>query len=137
MEAVSNKPCRQKDLSSELEDSQFNKLFANSALPDRASLLSVSSPHAGAWLSVIPSPGLNLQLDPLEFQTAIKWWLGMDVSHSTNCPYCPSHSLDSLGHHALTCKHGVDAVIHHNRLHDVFVESCRRACIGVQVWLWS
>ena len=110
IEAVSKKPCRQKDLSSKLEDSQFNKLFANSALPDRAHLLSVSSPHAGAWLSVIPSPGLNLQLDPLEFQTAIKWRLGMDVSHSTNCPYCPSHSLDievqvELGYGFNECQH--------------------------------
>ena len=56
IEAVSHAPCGQKDLSCKLEDSQFNKLFAYSSLPDRARLLSVSSPHAGARLSVIPSP---------------------------------------------------------------------------------
>ena len=72
IEAVSHTPFRQKDLSCKLEDSQFNKLFASSSLPDRACLLSVSSPHAGAWLSVIPSPRLNLQVDPLEFQTALQ-----------------------------------------------------------------
>ena len=124
IEAVFHAPCRQKDLSCKLEDSQFNELFANSSLPDRARLLSVSSPHAGAWLSVIPSPGLNLHLDPLEFQTAIQWWLGMSVSQRTICPFCPAHSLDSLGHHALTCKHGGDVVTRHNRLRVVYVESC-------------
>ena len=67
---------------------------------------------------VIPTPGVNLQLDPSEFQTAIQWWLGMSVSH------CSAHSLDSLGHHALTCKHGGDVVTRHDRLRDVYVESC-------------
>ena len=50
-----------------------------------------------------------------------------------NCPYCPSHCLDPLGHHALTCKYRGDVVSRHNWLRDVFLESCRRACIGAQV----
>lgn len=37
-------------------------------------------------------------------------------------PRAPQSCLD----HALTCKHGHDVVIHHNRLRDVFAESCRR-----------
>ena len=65
IEAVSHTPYHQKDLSCKLEDSQFNKLSANS---DRARLLSVSSPHAGAWLSVTPSPRLNLQLTLWNFE---------------------------------------------------------------------
>ena len=44
-----------------------------------------------------------------------------------------AHSLDPLGHHALTCKHGGDVVIRHNRFRDVFAESCRRNCISAQV----
>ena len=47
-EAVFHIPCCQKDLSGKLEDSQFNKLIASSSMPDRARLLSVSSPHAAA-----------------------------------------------------------------------------------------
>ncbi|KAL5517008.1 hypothetical protein EMCRGX_G002472 [Ephydatia muelleri] len=50
--------------------------------------------------------GLNLHLEPNEFQIAVKWWLGMDVSFGSCCPHCPDHRLDPLGHHALTCKHG-------------------------------
>ena len=78
------------------------------SLPKRARLLSAYSPHASSWLQVVPAPGLNLHLDPSEFQAGIKWWLGIDSSQSANCPYCPSHCLDPLGHHALTCKYRGD-----------------------------
>eukprot|EP00731_Ephydatia_muelleri_P002155 Em0001g2155a len=131
-ESLTNTPSSQKALSGELEDELFRQLLSKSSVPDRACLLSVSSPHASAWLSVVPSPGLNLHLEPAEFQAAIQWWLGIGVAHGSLCPHCP-HSLDPLGHHALTCKHGGDVVNRHNRLRDVFAESCRRACIGVQV----
>ena len=57
---------------------------------------------------------LNLQLDPLEFQTAIQWWLGISFSH---------HAIVVPGH-VVACL---------NRLWDVFVESYWRACVGVQV----
>ncbi|KAL5488771.1 hypothetical protein EMCRGX_G017764 [Ephydatia muelleri] len=53
-------------------------------------------------LASVPAPGLNLQLDPSEFQAGIKWWLGIDFSQSANCPFCPSHCLDPLGHHVNT-----------------------------------
>eukprot|EP00731_Ephydatia_muelleri_P013521 Em0007g831a len=131
-ESLTNTPSSQKALSGELEDELFRQLLSKSSVPDRARLLSVSSPHASAWLSVVPSPGLNLHLEPAEFQAAIQWWLGIGVAHGSLCPQCP-YALDPLGHHALTCKHGGDVVNRHNRLRDVFAESCRRACIGVQV----
>ncbi|KAL5481611.1 hypothetical protein EMCRGX_G021806 [Ephydatia muelleri] len=99
------------------EDQQFRQLFDLSSPAHRARLLSVSSRHAASWLTVIPSPGLNLHLEPNEFQVAIKWWLGWT--------------------HALTCKHGGDVVLRHNSLRDVFVESCHRACLGGQVEVGS
>eukprot|EP00731_Ephydatia_muelleri_P036196 Em0214g2a len=131
-ESLTNTPSSQKAISGEFEDELFRQLLSKSSVPDRARLLSVSSPHASAWLSVVPSPGLNLHLEPAEFQAAIQWWLGIGVAHGSVCSHCP-HSLDPLGHHALTCKHGWDVVNRHNRLRNVFAESCRRACIGVQV----
>ena len=126
-ESLTNTPSSQKAYSGELEDELFRQILSKSSVPDRARLLSVSSPHASAWLSVVPSPGLNLHLEPAEFQAAIQWWLGIGVAHGSLCPHCP-HALDPLGHHALTCKHGGDVVNRHNRLRDVFAESCRRAC---------
>ena len=80
------------------------------SLPDKARLLSISLPHAAAWLSVIPSLWLNLHLEPAEFQIAVKWWLGIAVTDIPVCSFRPSHALDHLGHHALTCKHGGDVV---------------------------
>ena len=40
------------------------------------------------------------------------------------CPFCPKTSLDSLGHHAVTCRHGRDVVIPHNLLRDIIADLC-------------
>ena len=48
----------------------------------------------------------------------------MDTSQNACC------ALDPLGHHALTCKSGVDLIVRHNALRDTFLESCKQACIG-------
>eukprot|EP00731_Ephydatia_muelleri_P007357 Em0003g1605a len=116
---------------------KWNLLVEPIELFNGARLLSISSRHAASWLTVVPSPGLNLHLEPNEFQIAVKWWLGMDVSFGSCYPHCPDHRLDPLGHHALTCKHGGDVVLRHNSLRDVFVEFCHRACLGGQVEVGS
>ena len=33
-----------------------------------------------------------------------KWWLGMDTSQGSQCALCSDNALDTLGHHAITCK---------------------------------
>ena len=94
--------------------------------------MSISSPHAASWLSVVPSEGLGLHLEPSVFQVAVKWWLGLDTSNAL----CPHSALDYLGHHATTCKKG-NVVICHNHLRNVLVETCRRAHLGVKVEMGS
>ena len=133
LEALLLTSVTQKSLSSKLDDHLFKVLLDMSSIADKARLLSVSSPHAGSWLSVTPSEGLGLHLDPSQFQVAIKWWLGLDLSYGSCCPLCPEIALDPLGHHAVTCKRGGDVVSRHNKLRDVLAESCRRAHLGVQV----
>ena len=87
-------PPRQRILSSKIEDQQLRMLFDLASSPaQRARLLSVSSPHASAWLSVMPTPQLNLHLEPPEFQVALKWWLGLDTSQNARCSLCPSHAM--------------------------------------------
>ena len=105
----------QKFLSNKIEDCQFRKLFDKSTPIDRACLLSISSPHASAWLSVTPSPSMGLHLEPSEFQVTIKWWLGIPVAQGLSCSQCNA-ALDAYGHHALCCKLGGDVVSRHNRL---------------------
>ena len=114
-------------LSTKVDNHRFNLVLGNSSPTDRARLLSVSSPHAASWISVIHSEGLGLQLEPSEFQVAIKWWLCLDFSSYAMCALCPGSVLDPLGHHALTCKRGGDVVSHHNKLRDTLMEACRRA----------
>ena len=42
-------------------------------------------------------------------------------------------ALDPLGHHAVTCRHGGNVVIRHNRLRDEVFNLCRRAHLSVSV----
>ena len=100
-------------------------------------MLSVSSPHAASWLTVVPSEGLGLHLEPSVFQVAVKWWLGLDTSNGSLCALCPNNALDPLGHHATTCKKGGDVVTRHNQLRNVLVETCRRAHLSVKVEMGS
>ena len=111
----------------------FKTFFDRSSPANKARLLSVSAPHATSWLSVIPSTSQGLHLDPIEFRVAVKWWLGLDTSQGSQCAFCPAHSLDPLGHHALTCKCGGDAVLRHNALRDTLVHFLHRAHASVQV----
>eukprot|EP00731_Ephydatia_muelleri_P010847 Em0005g1433a len=130
MEEVLTSRIHQKVLSNKIDNHLFNILYGQSSTTDRARLLSVSSPHAAAWVSVIPLEGLGLHLKPSEFQVAITWWLGLDTSC---CPLCPGRVLDLLGHHALTCKRGGDVVTRHNKLRDTLAETCRRAHLSVKL----
>ena len=57
----------------------------------------------------------------------------LDTSPQQRCPHCHDHQLDPLGHHAVTCKGGGDAVIRHNALRDVFAQFCHRARLGGQL----
>ena len=103
----------QKKLSDAIEEVQFKSLLNSCSIADKARLLSISSPHASAWISVVPSVNLGLHLDPSEFQTAVKWWLGVNPSLSSEgnpmvCPLCPNCALDPLGYHCVTCKRGGD-----------------------------
>ena len=107
-----NKPS-QHNLSDKLEAYSFSVLFDSMSCAHRARLLSVSSPHAAAWLTVTPSVSLGLHLDPNELHTTIKWWLGLCPYGATDvptplCALCPEKALDPLCHHSITCKRGSD-----------------------------
>ena len=68
---------------------------------NKARLLSASAPHASSWLSVVPSVGQGLHLDPAEFQIAVMRWLCMNSSIQSVCPFYPNITLDPLGHRAV------------------------------------
>ena len=108
--SVLNAPVLQRDLSKKIDRNLFQSLLISSSPANRARLLSESAPHAASWLSVTHSLQLLFHLDPNELQTAIKWWLGLDTSGGSMCLLCPDTALDTLGHHAVTCRRGGDVV---------------------------
>ena len=84
-------------------------------------------------VSAIPSVGLNMHLHSEECHVAIRWWLGLNTSTASSCPFCPGAVLDPLGHHATSCRHGGDVVTRHNHRRDTFAEFCHRAHLPVRV----
>ena len=126
-------PLPQHALSKKLDDHFFQSVLMTSTPANKARLLSASVPHASSWPSVIPSVGLGLHLDPAEFQTAMMWWLGMNSSVGSACPFCPDITLDPLGHHAVSSRHGGNVVIRHNHLRNIFTELCHHAHLSVRV----
>ena len=89
IDELPDSPMNQKKLSSTIENKQLQLLYDTSKIPNRAGLMSLSSSLAASWLSVVPSPSLNLYLDNDECQMSIKWWLGIDSFGGSRCPICP------------------------------------------------
>ena len=133
MESVLNSPPQQKVLSLKLDSFTFHSLLSAAAPVNKACMLSISSPHSSSWISAIPSTSLKLHFDSAVCQMAITWWLGLNTSDASPCPFCPELVLNPLGHHATFCRHGEDVVTRHNPLHDIFAEFCRRAHLSVKV----
>eukprot|EP00731_Ephydatia_muelleri_P008988 Em0004g1326a len=124
----------------EFKNMQFNSLLNSCSLADKARLLAVSSPHASAWISVVPSFSSGLHLDSNEFQTAVKWWLGVNPSLNLDrnpkvCPLCPNCALDPLGYHCVTCKRGGDITTRHSHSSQCGVQHLPASC-APRSWLW-
>ena len=79
----------QKVLSVMIEGKRFSTLFESSSDNNRACLLLVAAPHSSSWLSAVTSTGLALHFKSNEYQMAIKWWLGLDTSGRSMCPFLP------------------------------------------------
>ena len=108
----------------------FRSLLVASSIVNKAR-------HAASWISVVLSVSLGPHLDPIEFEVAIKWWLSIDAFRGSLCSLCPDVALDPLGHHAVSCKQGGDAVIRHNQLRDTFAEACHHAHFAVRIEMGS
>ena len=133
VEAILSSPPSQHTLSRKLDSHLFHSIMMTSSPANKACLLSSSVAHASSWLSVVPSFGLGLHLESSEFHIAVKWWLGMNSTARSSCPFCPDIALDPLGHHAVSCRHGGDMVIRHNRFQNIIADLCHRAHLSVRV----
>ena len=100
--------------------------------------MSISSPHASAWLSVTPSPSIGLHLEPSEFQVAIN---GGSVYQLLKAKVALSATLPWMLMVIMHCvaSWGGDVVSRHNKLRDIFNDFCHRACLAPQLEMggWS
>ena len=77
MESVLNSPPQQKSLSQKLDSFAFHSLLSSASLVNKAQFLLM--PVLGLLPSLL---SLKLHLDSAEYQTAIRWWLGLNTSEA-------------------------------------------------------
>jgi hypothetical protein len=80
------------------------------------------------WLVVPPVPSLGLKLDPLEFVTLLRWWLGLPVLAEAQCPEPKCRAaMDPLGDHAVKCPCGPSRIARHDLVNHTWSKACQAA----------
>ena len=114
-------------LSNKIDDKEHTDLQRCSNAAEASVLEAVSAKHASDWLLVVPSPGLGFRYSPDEYQCLLQSRLRLDLPSSGSvCPVCECTIMDSMGHHALTCKKGPDVTSRHNHLRNAVHSFCRQ-----------
>ena len=97
--------CEQKEASYKFDQRQLACLIERAPNEREVQRLHrVSQPHAGAWITAVPSDedGFQTILRPKNFRTAAAYRLGVEVlKGDIPCPMC-TQNIDKLGDHA-TC----------------------------------
>ena len=105
-------------------------LSAASTVHDRVRLSGVAKPRAGAWLNVVPSPGLGLSLHPHEFRCAALYRVGAPIfEKDAPCPACGRPS-DAQGNHAIACAVNGERISRHNELCNILFRTAQKANLG-------
>eukprot|EP00662_Eupelagonemidae_sp_cell21_P057021 gene57021-biopygen95700 len=126
-------PVKQHTLAAAMEAVRFVRHLSQSSTEARAHALATSAPHAGAWLTGVPSPSMGLWIPPDQFRIAMHLWLGVPVCEGDAvCPMCTMHVPD-LGLHAIKCKNGGDITLRHNHLRDIVWRLCKAAGLRPEV----
>ena len=124
---------KQKELSTLVDNAVKRKLLGLTAQSTRdlARLQSVSLPHAGDWLTVVPSPSLGLNLRPAEFRTVCLYRLGMPIFTTDGpCIACDHGTSDRFGDHAVGCASQGERIARHNHLRDALYHTAQSANMG-------
>eukprot|EP00731_Ephydatia_muelleri_P011911 Em0006g805a len=88
-----------------------------------------AQPSAATTVTVVQSPTGDHYTDPLsrdDHHLCDVWRVDIPLVHH------PSYHVGFIGHHAVTCKRGGDAISRHNKLRDVVLQTCHRACISAK-----
>ena len=124
-------PISQKSLSRLIDNSLFKGLLGTALDPrHRALALSSSLPHAGDWLTALPSPNLGLHFLSPEFRVSLCYWLGVPLSASgQDCSIC-LRPADPFGDHAVACGGNGDRIYRHNNLRDIIFTAAQSAALS-------
>ena len=97
----------QKQASYRIDEEIHKKLVARAESPrERQRLLRLTEPHAGAWVTAVPSneDGFDTVMAPKVFRVAVAYRLGVQVVPlGISCPRC-MQTIDVLGDHASCCE---------------------------------
>ena len=104
-------------------DEQVLQYLMDQALTERdlQRLLRVSQPHAGAFVTAVPSDvdGYHAIMRPRNFCAAIRYRLGVPVlNEEISCPMC-MQTIDRFGDHATCCSKAGDLIVRHNSLRNL------------------
>ena len=119
----------QKKIQEQLDNTALSNLLeGQTSTREKTTLLFLSLPQSGAWLTAAPIPALGLHLQPNEFRAALKYRLGVPLYDSDRrCPYCKSAILDIFGDHAVSCHGRGDIISRHDRVRDTTMTACPSA----------
>ena len=97
----------------------------------RALVLSITSlPHAGDWLSVVPSSALGLHLQDKEFRLCLDYWLGLRLFEDGSiCPICQV-AADPFGDHQVGCGGNGDRIHRHDSIRDALFSAAQSAALA-------
>ncbi len=124
-------PLRQRHLSCAIDEAMYQNLLDTSP-STRARALANSSalPHAGDWLNGVPSDVLGLHMQDKEFNSCLKYWLGIPLHSAPHlCPACRT-SADEYGDHQVGCGGNGDRITRHNAVRDVIFSAAQSAALG-------
>ena len=126
-----NVPLHQRSLSLSIDEACFQRLLTSApSIRSRALALSSSLPHAGDWLSVVPSISLGLHLQDREFRCCLRYWLGTPIlSNPIPCPECRG-TADIFGDHQVGCGGNGDRISRHNAVRDVVFAAAQSAALA-------
>ncbi len=87
---------RQRHLSCAIDEAMYQNLLDTLVLWQ-------TLPHAGDWLNGVPSDVLGLHMQDKEFNSCLKYWLGIPLHSAPHlCPACRT-SADEYGDHQVGC----------------------------------
>jgi len=114
----------QQEASFTLDTNLFLSLVSSSSSPrERQRLNRLNQPHAGSWVTALPSSidGPEAIIRPTAFRIACRLRLGVPVFSvdGAPCPSCMHTTLDRYGDHAICCTKTGDLIVRHNRIRDL------------------